>query len=150
MWHVTCGRGATLSQNFSSLAFAVWDGQCLEDLEKKDHWLTHWLLEWITKVFLEQPRLHRVCYRYGHIRYRNGSDSHDETYLSIVEFMTTGSFTDCESWRLVVGLISCHCWTSWPALNTVLQPSSTLKGLWLLFPNLPTEQWHVTLEETQV
>ena len=60
-WHVTCCGGWTFSQNFSSLAFMVCDLWYLEDLEKKADRLTEWTNESMTKVFVEQPRLHRVC-----------------------------------------------------------------------------------------
>ena len=37
--HVIHGGGWTLSQNVSSLALTVWDRQCFEDSEQKDHQL---------------------------------------------------------------------------------------------------------------
>ena len=63
-WHMTCdtwpvthGGEWTYSQHFSSQALTVWDWQCLGDSELKDHRLS----QWMTKVFIKQPRLHRVC-----------------------------------------------------------------------------------------
>ena len=44
MWHVTHGGGLTFSQTFSSLAFTVWDWQCLEDSEKKEERLNEWII----------------------------------------------------------------------------------------------------------
>ena len=59
MQHVKHGGLWTFSQNVNSLALWFGINECFKDLEKKDHLLT--LLKWITKVFVEQPRLHRVC-----------------------------------------------------------------------------------------
>ena len=56
MWHMTRLGGWTLSQN-SSLALTVCDLWYYEDLEEKDEWIN----EWMTRLFIEQPRLHRVC-----------------------------------------------------------------------------------------
>ena len=69
MWHVTCdtwhvahlGGGWTYSQNFSSLALTVCDLWYYEDLEEKDDSVTEWINKSITRLFIEQPRLHRVC-----------------------------------------------------------------------------------------
>ena len=44
-WHVTCLRGWTFSQNFSSLARTVCDLWYYEDLEEKDDWLDQWINE---------------------------------------------------------------------------------------------------------
>ena len=57
-FHVTHDRWGrwTYPQNFSSLALTVWEWRCSEDISAKDHWVN----QWITKVFVEQPRLHRV------------------------------------------------------------------------------------------
>ena len=64
MWHVTCdtwyvthGGEWAFPQNFSSLALTVWDRQYLEDSER--------ITQWITEVFVEQPRLHPVCWKCG-------------------------------------------------------------------------------------
>ena len=38
-------------------ALTVWDRQCLEDSQRKDHSLS----QLMTKVCIEQPRLHWVC-----------------------------------------------------------------------------------------
>ena len=51
MRHVTCCRGWTFSQNFSTLFLTVCVIWYFEDLEEKADSLT----EWITKVFVEQP-----------------------------------------------------------------------------------------------
>ena len=71
MWHMTSdmghmthdmfGEGWTFSQNFSSLALSVCDLWYYEDMEEKAHWLNESMKEWITRLFIEQPRLHRVC-----------------------------------------------------------------------------------------
>ena len=45
---------------FSSLAPTVWDRQYFEDSEQKDHQLNELINELFMKVFVEQPRLHRV------------------------------------------------------------------------------------------
>ena len=34
----------------------VGDRQCLEDSERKDHWLNKLINEWVTEVIVEQPR----------------------------------------------------------------------------------------------
>ena len=72
-WHVTCDTwhvthdtwhvwgGWTFSQNFSSLALTVCDLWYYEDLEEKDRSVNQWINELITRLFIEQPRLHRVC-----------------------------------------------------------------------------------------
>ena len=44
-WRVTLGGWWSFSQNFSSLAFTAWDGQCLEDSERKDDWINEWMSE---------------------------------------------------------------------------------------------------------
>ena len=67
MWHATCDMwcvthswGWTISQYFSSPALTVWVWQCLGDSERKDDLIS----EFITKVFKEQPWLHRACLIY--------------------------------------------------------------------------------------
>ena len=60
-WHVTCFGGWTFSQNFSSLALTVCDLWYYEDLEEKDEWINELMNQWMTRLFIEQPRLHRVC-----------------------------------------------------------------------------------------
>ena len=59
-WHMTDCVEWTFSQNFNSPALKVWELWCFEDLEEMDRLLN----EWMTKPFLEQPRLHRVCYNF--------------------------------------------------------------------------------------
>ena len=44
-----------------SLALMVLEWRWFEDFEEKDDWLTELMNEWRTEVFVEQPRLHRVC-----------------------------------------------------------------------------------------
>ena len=56
-WHVSSLVGWTFSQNFSSLALTVCDLWYCEDLEEKDELI----IELMTRLFIEQPRLHRVC-----------------------------------------------------------------------------------------
>ena len=61
MWHVTrdmFAGGWTFSQNFSSLALTVYDLWYYEDLEER---MTDSVNELMTRLFIEQPRLHRVC-----------------------------------------------------------------------------------------
>ena len=41
----------------SSLAITVWEWRCSEDIFTKDEGLS----QWITKMFVEQPRIHQVC-----------------------------------------------------------------------------------------
>ena len=60
-WHVTHGGVWTFP---SSLALTVWDRQCLKHSERKDHRLNESINELMTKVFIEQPWLHRVCLIY--------------------------------------------------------------------------------------
>ena len=48
--------GCTFSQNLSSLALMVWEGQCFEDIFTKDNSVT----ELIMKLVVEQPGLQRV------------------------------------------------------------------------------------------
>ena len=57
MWHVTRLGGWTFSQNFSSLALTVCDLWYYEDLEEMDDSVN----ELITRLFVGQSRLHRVC-----------------------------------------------------------------------------------------
>ena len=59
---MTHGGKWTFFQSFRSLAHTVWDQRCLEDLEEKDESGNEWVNLVITKVFVEQPRLHRVSY----------------------------------------------------------------------------------------
>ena len=61
MQHVTCCGGWTFSQNVSSLAFTICDLWYFEELVEKDVLLNEWMNQLTTKVFVEQPRLHRVC-----------------------------------------------------------------------------------------
>ena len=47
MWHLTCDTwrgGGTFSQNISSQALSVWDWQCIEDSEQKDHLMNEWMI----------------------------------------------------------------------------------------------------------
>ena len=55
---MTCDTwwGVNILSKFQLPALAVWDRQCLEDSEQKDHSMN----ESVTKVFVEQPRLYRV------------------------------------------------------------------------------------------
>ena len=41
-WQMTRSVGLTFSQNFGSLAFRVWDWQCLEDIST-NHYLAYWI-----------------------------------------------------------------------------------------------------------
>ena len=59
-WHMTCGGKWTFSQNFNSLALPVWDRQCLEDSEQKDHRLNESVNEQsIYKGYTEYVKNHR-------------------------------------------------------------------------------------------
>ena len=62
IWHVTrdtwqVGGGEPSPKNFSTLALTVWEWRCSEDMEEKADSVNHS----VTEVFVEQPRLHRVC-----------------------------------------------------------------------------------------
>ena len=46
--------GETFSQNVSSPALTVWERQCLEDSERKDHSFIKLINELMTKVPIEQ------------------------------------------------------------------------------------------------
>ena len=54
MWHMTHDCGRTFSQNFSLPALTILN-------ERINQLLNHWMNELVTKVFIEQPRLQRVC-----------------------------------------------------------------------------------------
>ena len=56
MWHVTRLGGWTFSQHFSSLALSVCDLWSYEDILGKG-----WVTQLMTRLFVGQPRLHRVC-----------------------------------------------------------------------------------------
>ena len=57
-WHLTRDmRHLTFTQKFSFLALSVRAGKWFEDLEEKDPSVN----QSVTEVFVEQPRLHRVC-----------------------------------------------------------------------------------------
>ena len=60
-WHMTCDMlwGVNiLSKVQLPCSYGLW---FLEDWEEKDDQLNQWINEWITRLFIEQPRLHRVC-----------------------------------------------------------------------------------------
>ena len=63
-WHMThemlVGGKVNILSKFSSLALTVCDLWYYEDLEEKADLLTHWINELITRLFIEQPQLHRV------------------------------------------------------------------------------------------
>ena len=61
MWHMTRWGGGTYSQNFSSLALTVSDLWYHEDMDEKADILTDWMNESVTRLFIEQSQLHRVC-----------------------------------------------------------------------------------------
>ena len=56
MWPVTVGGRWTFYQKFSSQAVTAWEWRFVEYLEEKAALINLW----VTKVFIEQPRLHRV------------------------------------------------------------------------------------------
>ena len=60
MWHMARDRLGwwTFCKNVSSLAFMVLKWRCFEDFSQRG---AQWLNLLITKLFVEQPRLHRVC-----------------------------------------------------------------------------------------
>ena len=60
-WHMTHSVGWTFSQNFSFLALPVWEWQCFEYISTNHQLLSYSITQLITKLFVEQPRLHRVC-----------------------------------------------------------------------------------------
>ena len=45
----------------SFLALLVSRWRCTEDISTKDYWLSNSVIDIITKVFVEQPRLHWIC-----------------------------------------------------------------------------------------
>ena len=59
--HMTRLGGWTFSQNFSTLALTVCDLWYYEDLEEKDDSMNQSINQLMTRLFIEQPRLHRVC-----------------------------------------------------------------------------------------
>ena len=56
---MTGGGRWTFSQIVSSLAFLVWEWCCFEDIFTKDRWLNYLINQSMTKVFVDQPWLHR-------------------------------------------------------------------------------------------
>ena len=52
------GRGWTFPQNFRSLTALVWETDCFEDILTNHCQINYWV---ITKLFIGQPRLLRVC-----------------------------------------------------------------------------------------
>ena len=63
MWHVTRDIfwGVDILSKFQLLALTVCDLWYYEDLEEKAHGLNKLINYWVTRLFIEQPRLHRVC-----------------------------------------------------------------------------------------
>ena len=59
-WHMTCYTCMEVTRWTFSLGHTDWDWRCFEDILTKG-WLNDWINELITKVFVEQPLLHRVC-----------------------------------------------------------------------------------------
>ena len=62
IWHLTrdtwhAMHGEYSLTNSRSLAYTVWEWRNFDDLEEMDQLVN----ESVTKVFVEQPRLHRVC-----------------------------------------------------------------------------------------
>ena len=49
-----------MSQNFSFLAFVVYDLQSLEDISTNHQLINELINELVTEVFVEKPRLNRV------------------------------------------------------------------------------------------
>ena len=76
-WHVTHGGGWTLYQNFGSTVLIVWDRQCLEESEQKDHSMNEWMNELITKLFIEQPRLTGSVNKYYKCDYKGDISKHN-------------------------------------------------------------------------
>ena len=114
IWHVTCDMwhmmGGKHYLNISALT--VWDRQRLEDSEQ--------LNEWITKVFIEQPRSHWVCYLW--LEWKEGASTDK---LEVVFFKWwTGQFSRC-------ALTQEHY-----ANNTVDTPGGFLYLLSILFNNI--------------
>ena len=65
MWHAVGGEGENILSKFQLPSFyGLWI-MLFEDLEEKVDWQTDSLTDykWITKLLVEQPRLHRVCLR---------------------------------------------------------------------------------------
>ena len=59
MWHMTCDRYGDV--DLLSLALTAWEWRFVEGIFTKDHWMIQLINQLITKVFVEQPRLHWVC-----------------------------------------------------------------------------------------
>ena len=60
-WHVTCWWGVNITSKFQLPSSYVLGKTLFWRLGGKG-WLTERLNEWSTKVFVEQPWLHRVCW----------------------------------------------------------------------------------------
>ena len=58
-WHLT---GCEHWVKISGPLLTDWEMGCFEDLKEKDDQLNEWINEWVTKLFVEQPRLHRICW----------------------------------------------------------------------------------------
>ena len=63
MWHFTCDTQGVVNivskcQVPSSKGLEV---GCFEEMEEKGDLINEWINQSVTDVFVEQPRLHRVC-----------------------------------------------------------------------------------------
>ena len=56
LWNMTCDMVLGLS----ILSYSLWF-MFFKDLEEKNDSVSQWVNESVTKVFVEHPRLHRVC-----------------------------------------------------------------------------------------
>ena len=64
LWHVTrdmFGGGVNIVSKFQLPSFTVCDLWYYEDLEEKDEWMNELRNQSVTRLFIEQPRLNRVC-----------------------------------------------------------------------------------------
>ena len=55
------GGGDNSLKISGSLAHLVREKQRFEDILTKDKWVNYLIMESVTKVFVEQSQLHRVC-----------------------------------------------------------------------------------------
>ena len=81
MWHVTRLGGWTFSQNFSSLALTVSDLWYYEDILGKGS-----VTQLMTRLFVGQPRLHRVCQLHKEVDLKNYESS-----TNFTSFLTDGT-----------------------------------------------------------
>ena len=63
MWHLTHGGGWTFSNIFSFSALTVWERECREDSEQKNHWISPWInYKGVYSTAPATPSLLITCY----------------------------------------------------------------------------------------